>query len=103
MVVISGKDKGRSGSVLALVGAKQSNSDKLRVLVEGINLVTRHTKPNPAKETPGGIIRTEASVAISNIAIFNSATGKKDKIGFKCLEDGRKVRIFKSTGAPVDA
>ncbi len=102
VVVISGKDKSRQGVVLAVIGAKDRCTDGLRVIVEGINLVKRHTKPNPAAEKPGGIIEKEASIAISNVAIFNNATGKKDRIGFKVLDDGRKVRVFKSTGEVVD-
>ena len=74
----------------------------MRVIVEGVNLVKRHTKGNPQKEKPGGIIEKEASLHISNIAIFNSATNKADKVGFKVLQDGRKVRFFKSNDEVID-
>ena len=73
-----------------------------RVIVEGINLVKRHTKPNPTLGTPGGIIQKEAPVHISNIALLNPVTSKPDRVGIKILEDGRKVRIFKSTKEVVD-
>lgn len=91
VTVITGKDKGRQGTVLGFV------RDGLRVLVEGINVVKKHTRGNPQRQIPGGIVSQEASISISNIAIFNSATGEADKVGFKILEDGRKVRIYKST------
>lgn len=103
VVVIAGKDKGRQGLVLdVLEGKGKGCMGSLRVRVEGINLIKRHTKPNPAKENPGGIIEREASIDISNVAILNQATGKPDRIGFKALEDGRKVRVFKSTKEVVD-
>ncbi len=98
--VKKGKDKGRQGvvlSILAPVGYAAS-----RVIVEGVNLVKRHTKPNPQKEKAGGIIEKEASIAISNVGVLNPATGKAGRVGFKVLEDGRKVRVFKSTGEVVD-
>jgi large subunit ribosomal protein L24 len=74
-----------------------------RVIVTGINMVKHHTKPNQLKSTPGGIIEKEASIAISNVALVNPETNKADRVGFKFLEDGTKVRIFKSTGAVVKA
>jgi len=101
VVITTGKDKGRQGAVLAVLGSKQGVLG-LRVIVEGLNLVKRSTKANPTQEKPGGIIEKEAPLAISNVAIFNKATGKADKVGFKKLEDGRKVRVFKSTGEVVD-
>ncbi len=91
VVVIAGKDKGRKGTVLSVV------KDGLRVIVEGVNMVKRHTRGNPQQQVAGGIISREASIAISNVALFNQATGKADRVGFKILEDGRKVRIYKST------
>jgi large subunit ribosomal protein L24 len=73
-----------------------------RVLVENVNMVKRHTKPDPGRNKPGGIVEKEAPIHISNIAMFNPATGKADRVGFKSLEDGSKVRVFKSTGEAVD-
>lgn len=93
--VITGKDKGKRGVVTRV------RSDE-RVVVEGVNLIKRHTKPNPTLGTPGGIVDRENPVHISNIAIFNPVTSKPDRVGFKTLEDGRKVRIFKSTKEVVD-
>ena len=95
VIIITGKDKGKRGTISRLVG-------KDRVLVHGVNMVKRHTKPNPNAGQPGGIIEKEASVHISNIAIYNSSTSKADRVGIKTLEDGKKVRIFKSTGDEID-
>lgn len=94
VVIRKGKDKGRQGVVLAV--------NQLRLVVEGINLVKRHTRANPQSGKPGGILEKEASINVSNVAILNQVTGKADRIGFKVLEDGRKVRVFKSTGEVVD-
>lgn len=91
VIVTAGKDKGRQGVVLSVAKLGQ------RVFVEGVNLVKRHTKGNPQQQVPGGIVSKEASIHISNIALYNQETGKADRVGFKILEDGRKVRIFKST------
>lgn len=95
VIVITGKDKGKRGVVLS-VGEE-------RLVVEGVNRVKKHTKPNPMKGQPGGIVEKEMSIHISNIALFNAATQKADRVGFKTLEDGRKVRVFKSNGETVDA
>jgi len=95
VIVIAGKDKGRRGTVLRL-------ADDDRVLVEGINLVKRHTKPNPNRGESGGIIEREAPIHISNIMLYNPATEKGDRVGFRVLEDGRKVRYFKSNNEVVD-
>jgi large subunit ribosomal protein L24 len=73
------------------------------VIVDGINMVKRHTKPNPQLGKPGGIIEKEASIHISNVALYNPVTQRPDRVGFKFLEDGRKVRCFKSNGEVVDA
>lgn len=97
VIVIAGKDKGQRGTVLKVHVAEQ------RVFVEGANLVKRHTKPNPAKNVPGGIVEKEAALHISNVALYNAETGRADKVGFKHLNDGRKVRIYRSTGEMVDA
>lgn len=94
VIVITGKDKGKRGTVSRLVG-----SDK--VVVAGINIVKRHTKPNPNAGQPGGIIEKEAAINISNVAIFNPESSKADRVGFK-IEDGKKTRIFKSTNKAID-
>ena len=96
VVVIAGKDKGKRGTIQAVV------ADNGRVFVEGANLVKRHTKPNPAKNIAGGILEKEAAMEVSNVALFNAETGKADRVGFKILDDGRKVRVFRSTGEMVD-
>ena len=95
VIVIAGKDKGRQGTVIRLV-----KND--RVIVEGINLIKRHTKPNPARGVPGGIIEREAAIHISNLMLYNPTTEKGDRVGFRTLDDGRKVRYFKSTHEVVD-
>jgi large subunit ribosomal protein L24 len=96
VVVITGKDKGRRGSVLRVVDAEH-------VVVEGANKVKKHSRPNPLKGTSGGIVEKEMPLHVSNVAIFNPATQKADRVGFKILEDKRKVRFFKSNGEIVDA
>jgi large subunit ribosomal protein L24 len=96
VVVITGKDKGKRGTVLTRL-------DEQRVVVEGINRVKKHTKPNPMKGQQGGIVEKEMPINISNIALFNPATQKADRVGFKTLDDGRKVRVFKSNSEIVDA
>jgi large subunit ribosomal protein L24 len=96
VIVITGKDKGKRGVVLQRV-------DDERLLVEGINRVKKHTKPNPMKGQQGGIVEKEMPIHISNVALFNAATQKADRVGFKSLDDGRKVRVFKSNGEVVDA
>jgi large subunit ribosomal protein L24 len=94
VIVITGKDKGNRGSVLSVL-------DNDRVLVAGINKVKKHQKPNPVKGTSGGIVEIEKPIHISNIAIYNAATKKADRVGVKQLEDGRKVRVFKSNGEVI--
>jgi large subunit ribosomal protein L24 len=96
VIVIAGKDKGKRGSVLAWL-------DDQRVLVEGVNRAKKHSKPNPIKSLPGGIVEKEMPIRISNVALFNPSTQKADRAGFKTLEDGRKVRVYKSNGENVDA
>ena len=96
IIVITGRDKGKRGTILKRV-------DELHVLVEGINVVKKHTKPNPMKGQTGGITDKTMPIDISNIALFNPATQKADRVGFKILDDARKVRVFKSSGAQVDA
>jgi large subunit ribosomal protein L24 len=95
VIVLSGKDKGKQGTVLRVI-------DDAKVVVENINMVKKHTKANPAQGQAGGILDKEMPLEISNVAIFNPITGKGDRVGFKTLEDGRKVRIFKSNGEVVD-
>ena len=96
IVVITGRDKGKRGTVLR-------RDDETHVLVEGINRVKKHAKPNPMKGSAGGIIDKEMPMHISNVALFNPATQKAGRIGFKRLDSGRKVRVFKSNGEQVDA
>lgn len=96
VIVVAGKDKGKRGSVLRV-----RDDDKL--LVEGVNSVKKHVKPNPVKGEAGGIVPKEMPIHISNVALFNAASGRADRVGFKVLEDGRKVRVFKSNGEVVDA
>lgn len=95
VVVIAGKDKGKRGTILSV-------SDDATVVVENINLVKKHQKPNPQKGEAGGIVEKEMPLSSSNIAIFNPQSNKADRVGFKTLEDGRKVRVFKSNGEVVD-
>lgn len=95
VIVTAGKDKGRRGSVI-----KVFEDD--RVLVETINMVKKHTKPNPMQGLEGGIVEKEMPLHISNVMLFNPATNKGDRVGFKVLEDGKKVRYFKSNGEVVD-
>ncbi len=96
VIVITGKDRGRRGTVIRMY-------DDGRVLVEGINIARKHQKPNPNAGIPGGIIDKEMPVDISNVMLFNPMTQKGDRVGFKFLEDGTKVRYFKSNNEVVDA
>ena len=93
VIVIAGKDKGSRGSVLRVL------EDKL--LVSGVNKVKKHQKPNPVKGVSGGIVEMEMPIHASNIAIYNASTKKADRVGVKVLEDGRKVRVFKSSGEVI--
>ncbi|VAX11400.1 LSU ribosomal protein L24p (L26e) [hydrothermal vent metagenome] len=94
VVVLTGKDQGKKSTVVRV--------DDGRVVVENINMVKRHTKPNPNKGVTGGILDKEMPLDASNVALFNPTTGKGDRVGFKILDDGRKVRYFKSNGEVVD-
>lgn len=96
VVVIAGRDKGRRGAVLKLL-------DEERVLVENVNMVKRHMRPNPQRNVQGGIVEKEAPLHISNIALWNPAAKKGDRIGIRTLGDGRRVRFFKSNKEVVDA
>lgn len=95
VIVTTGRSKGTRGHVLQVLADE-------RLLVENVNMVKRHTKPDPGRNKPGGIVEKEGPIHVSNVAMFNPATGKADRVGFKSLEDGSKVRIFKSTGEAVD-
>jgi large subunit ribosomal protein L24 len=97
VIVITGKDKGKRGSVTRVIPEFD------RVIVENINVAKKHQKPNPGAGVPGGIVEKEMPIDISNIAIYNPVTGKADRVGIKSLEDGRKVRYFKSNGEVIDA
>ena len=96
VVVITGKDKGKRGEVSRVVDAD-------KVVVDGINRVKKHQRPNPMKGTTGGIVEIDMPLQVSNVAIFNPVTQKADRVGFRLLEDGRKVRFFKSNGEMIDA
>jgi large subunit ribosomal protein L24 len=96
VVVTTGKDKGKRGLVLRVLATG-------KVLVEGVNRVKRHTRPNPIKGQTGGIVDKEMPIHNSNVALFNPATGKGDRVGIRTLDDGRKVRFFKSNGEVADA
>ena len=96
VIVLAGKDSGRRGTVLRRVDAE-------RLVVEGVNRVKKHVRPNPMKGEVGGIVEKEMPIHVSNVALFNPATQKGDRVGVKSLEDGRKVRVFKSNGELVDA
>lgn len=94
VIVLAGKDKGKRGTVLQMLEGK--------VVVDSVNLAKKHMKPNPAKGEQGGIVEKEMPIDVSNVAIFNAASGKADRVGFKTLDDGRKVRYYKSDGEIVD-
>ena len=96
VVVLSGRDKGKRGTVLRRV-------DALHVVVEGVNRVKKHQRPNPMKGVTGGIVDKDMPIHISNVALYNPATQKADRVGFKTLADGRKVRVYRSNGEQVDA
>ena len=96
VIVLAGRDKGKRGKVLSVLADG-------RLLVSGVQLVKKHQKPNPQMGVPGGIIDKEAPIQASNVGVFNPATTKADRIGFKTLDDGKKVRVFKSSGEPVRA
>lgn len=96
VIVITGRDKGKRGKVVL-------RADENLVVVEGINMVKKHAKPNPMKGVQGGIIEKTMPIQQSNVAIFNAATGKADRVGIKQLADGKKVRVFKSSGEEIKA
>lgn len=96
VVIISGKDKGKRGKVQRIIAASE------KVVVEGVNLIKKHLKPNPRINQQGGIVEREAPLHVSNVALLNPVTGKADKVKIKVLEDGRKQRVFKSNQEVVD-
>ena len=95
VIITTGKDKGKQGIVSQVL-------NNYRVVVEGLNMVKKHTRPNPAKGDQGGVVSKEMPLNVSNISIFNSATKKADKVGIKTLKDGKKIRIYKSNQEAID-
>jgi large subunit ribosomal protein L24 len=96
VIVLAGRDKGKRGTVLRRIDAEH-------VVVEGVNRVKKHQRPNPMKGQTGGIVDKDLPIHVSNVALFNPATKKADRVGVKTLQDGRKVRVFKDNGEQVDA
>lgn len=96
VIVLAGRDKGRVGKVIRIIIKKN------KAVVEGINMVSKHVKPNPDRNIEGGITKKELPIHLSNIALLNLSTNKPDRVGFKILEDGKKVRYFKSNGEVID-
>ena len=95
IIVLAGKDKGKRGTVLKIL-------DNGKAMVNDVNIVKKHVRGNPQSGVTGGIIEQEAAIQLSNIGLYNSVTGKADRVGFKNLEDGRKVRVYKSNGETID-
>lgn len=95
VIVLAGRDKGKQGNVIRVL-------ENDRLLVENVNMVKRHTKPNPNQGVQGGIVEKEATIHVSNVALYNGAKGRGDRVGIKTLEDGKKVRYFKSNDEVVD-
>ncbi len=96
VIVLTGRDKGKRGTVTQRV-------DEERIVVEGVNIVKKHVKPNPMKGTTGGVVEKSMSIHQSNVAIYNAATGRADRVGVKLLDDGKKVRVYKSSGEEIKA
>ncbi|MDL5032425.1 50S ribosomal protein L24 [Pelomonas sp. APW6] len=96
VIVLTGRDKGKRGLVASRVDADH-------LIVEGVNVVKKHAKPNPMKGTTGGVVDKTMPIHQSNVAIFNAAAGKADRVGIKLLDDGKKVRVYKSTGEEIKA
>jgi len=96
VIVLAGRDKGKRGKVVL-------RKDDEKIVVEGINLVKKHAKPNPMKGTTGGVVEKTMPIHQSNVAIFNAATGKADRVGIKLLADGKRVRVYKSSGEEIKA
>lgn len=96
IIVLTGKEKGKRGTVSRIL------PDKDCVIVDNVNMIKRHTRPNPNRGVTGGIVEKAAPLHVSNVALFNPVTGKADRVGFKLMDDGQKVRVFKSNGEVVD-
>ena len=96
VVVLTGKDKGKRGTVRKVL-------ENGRLMVSGINMIKKHTKPNPKAGIAGGIVEKEASIQASNVAIFNPSSNKADRVGYRIEDDGKKVRVYKSSGEVIDA
>jgi large subunit ribosomal protein L24 len=96
VIVLTGRDKGKRGTV-------QKRVDEERIIVDGVNVVKKHVKPNPMKGTTGGVVDKTLSIHQSNVAIYNPATSKADRVGIKLLADGKKVRVYKSSGDEIKA
>jgi len=96
VIVLTGRDKGKRGAVAQRI-------DQDHIVVDGVNMVKKHVKPNPMKGTTGGVVDKTMPIHQSNVAIFNAASGKADRVGIKLLADGKKVRVFKSTGEEIKA
>jgi large subunit ribosomal protein L24 len=96
VVILAGRDKGKRGAVLRVLPGD-------RMVVEGVNIVKRHTRPNPQRNVTGGIIDKEAPIHRSNVALYNATSGKGERVGFRTLEDGRKVRFYRQSGEVADA
>lgn len=107
VIIISGKDKGTIGPVEAVLRIKSKPNRGLKegfkVRVTGVNIISRHTRANPSQEKAGGIIKKEAPLSIAKVAIYNPITKKADKVGYKILEDGQKVRVYRSNGEVIGA
>ncbi len=95
VVVIAGRSKGQRGHVLRVLSAEQ-------LLVENVNMVKKHQKPNPSLNQAGGIVEKESAIHVSNVQVYNTASGKGDRVSFKTLDDGTKVRVFRSSGEVID-
>jgi large subunit ribosomal protein L24 len=95
VIVLTGKDKGKRGTVRTVL-------DDNRVIVSGVNMIKKHTKPNPQMGVTGGIVEKEAPIQVSNIAIFNPATSKADRVGYQVMDGSKKVRVYKSSGEQID-
>lgn len=98
VIVINGKDKGRRGVINRII----VKNSKKKVYIDGLNKIKKHVRPNPQANQQGGIVEQEAPIDISNVAIFNPATKKADRVGFKVLDDGKKIRVFRSTQEQID-
>ena len=96
VIVTAGRDKGKRGTVSLRV-------DEDRIVVDGVNIAKKHVKPNPMKGTTGGVVDKVMPIHQSNVAIYNATTGKADRVGIKLLDDGKKVRVYKSSGAEIKA